>query len=211
MSDHPEAITPCIARKRYIPDELIVLNKDRIYEFTPTRVLTAWEAIRPRADIAGGLSVYYPERGFKISKIYNSSWQLVHWYCDIIRFHFPVCFFQQPPSSPASRPLPASGDTLPFQPSSPSSSPVYYEDLLLDIVINPTGQVQVLDADELADALEQGLIDSDTVCLALRQLNDLLTCIASGDFLRLQQPVLDLEQSILSGQARPLTAIPSPH
>lgn len=152
-----------IIRKRFIPDECLVLNKDRICHMAPDLVLTAWETLKPRADIAGGFSAYYPERGFKISHIYDHNHDTVYWYCDIIR-------------------------------AAISGQELYYEDLLLDVVLMPDGQIKILDADELADALEQKLIDEDTCCLALRQMNDLLTYIYSGDFRELQQPILELER-----------------
>lgn len=162
MADHP-----VITRRRFIPDECIELNKDHIYEYTSSRILTAWQSIKPRADIAGGISVYYPEQGWKISKIYNHQHQLVYWYCDIINMKL-------------------------------SSDHIYYEDLLLDVVLTNDGQIKILDADELADALEQDLITQEMGCQALRQLNELLTHIYAGQFHELQEPVLTLEQTLFS-------------
>ncbi len=178
MSDYPHFASPCIVRRRYIPDELTFLDEDFVYELKEDRILTAWEAIHPRTDLMGGLSVYYPKQGFKISKCYDSNRQLVHWYCDIIRFHY---------HSPAF-----------------PSYPLYYEDLLLDVVIKNDGQIRVLDTDELADAMEQGIVSPETSCLALRRMHDLLHHIYSGEFARLQQPVLDLEKKIHSGEAKPI-------
>ena len=178
MSDHPYFNSPCIARRRYIPYEITLLTKDHIHQESPTCILTSWDSINPRLDLAGGISAYYPERGFKISKIHDSRHQLVHWYCDIIRFHYYSSSFPQ--------------------------YPLYYEDLLLDVVLKNDGQVRILDADELADALEQGLIDQETACLALRRLHDLLSCIYSGDFSTLQRPVLELEERIYPHKVNPL-------
>lgn len=165
MSDIPEHVT--ILRKRFIPNETTYLNKDTIYEMTSERIMTGWHTIKPRADIAGGLSAYYPEHGIKLSRIYNHNHQLVYWYCDIIRMQY-------------------------------TPDQVYYEDLLLDVILMPNGQIKVMDADELASALEQGLIDQETACLALRRLNDFLTTIYDGSITRLQQPILDLEQTLHS-------------
>lgn len=74
----------------------------------------------------------------------------------------------------------------------------------MDVVLKNDGQVRILDADELADALEQGLIDQETACLALRRLHDLLSCIYSGDFSTLQRPVLELEERIYPHKVNPL-------
>lgn len=154
-----------IIRKRYIPDECIVLGKDTIHHASDDLILTSWASIKPRSDISGGISAYYPKMGFKISKIFDKDHQLVHWYCDIIHTQMHDDSF-------------------------------YYEDLLLDVTISPDGAIRILDSDELADALEQGLITAEQACLALRRLNDLLSYIYSGEFVKLQQPILDLEKKL---------------
>lgn len=154
-----------IIRRRFIPDECIELNKDHIYELTPSRILTAWQSIKPRADISGGISAYYPEQGFKISRIYDHEHRPIYWYCDIISMHL-------------------------------TPGRIYFEDLLLDVVLTTDGQIKILDSDELADALEQGLISQEMACIALRRLNDLLNHIYKGSFSTLQQPVLELERTL---------------
>ena len=57
-----------------------------------------------------------------------------------------------------------------------------YSDLLVDVVIYPDGAVRVVDLDEAADALEQGLITADMLTTALRSTNKLLTYIHQGSF-----------------------------
>ena len=57
-----------------------------------------------------------------------------------------------------------------------------FSDLLIDVVIYPDGTVRVVDLDEAADALEQGLITADMLARALRSTNQLLTCIHQGRF-----------------------------
>ena len=158
-----------ITRRRFIPDELIRLSDDQIYEVSEDLVLSAWTSIKPRKDLYAGISAYYPKLGFKLSRLYDSDYHPLYWYCDIIRF---------------------SGE----------GKDLYYEDLLLDVVIRPGGIVRVLDADELADALEEKLIDEATVCLALRQMNDLLTRIREDRLGELQQPVLELEADLFRNE-----------
>ena len=57
-----------------------------------------------------------------------------------------------------------------------------FSDLLVDVVIFPDGKVRVVDLDEAADALEQGLITADMLTQALRSTNKLLTYIYQGRF-----------------------------
>ena len=57
-----------------------------------------------------------------------------------------------------------------------------FSDLLIDVVIFPDGTVRVVDLDEAADALEQGLISSEMLTQALRSTNHLLTYIHQGKF-----------------------------
>lgn len=60
-----------------------------------------------------------------------------------------------------------------------------FSDLLIDVVIFPDGTVRVVDLDEAADALEQGLITADMLAQALRSTNLLLTYIHQGKFAEL--------------------------
>ena len=55
-------------------------------------------------------------------------------------------------------------------------------DLLADIKIYGDGKVEVVDLDEIADAMEQGLITQQMAMTALRRLNDLLQIIYQGNF-----------------------------
>lgn len=55
-------------------------------------------------------------------------------------------------------------------------------DLLIDVIIYPDGTVHVVDLDEAADALEQGLITSEQLTRALRSANKLLSYIHQNRF-----------------------------
>lgn len=57
-----------------------------------------------------------------------------------------------------------------------------FSDVLIDVIILPNGTVQVVDLDEAAEALEQGLITSGMLTQALRSTNMLLSCIYQGSF-----------------------------
>ena len=57
-----------------------------------------------------------------------------------------------------------------------------FSDLLIDVIIFPDGTVQVVDLDEAADALEQGLITASMLSQALRSTDKLLSCIRKNRF-----------------------------
>lgn len=65
-----------------------------------------------------------------------------------------------------------------------------FSDLLIDVVIFPDGTIRVVDLDEAADALEQGLITADMLAGALRSTNKLLTYIHQGRFSELTECML---------------------
>ena len=66
-----------------------------------------------------------------------------------------------------------------------------FSDLLIDVVIFPDNTVRVVDLDEAADALEQGLITADMLTQALRSTNKLLTYIHQGRFSELTKCMAD--------------------
>ena len=53
-------------------------------------------------------------------------------------------------------------------------------DLLIDVIIYPNGEVRVVDLDEAADAVEQGLMSKELLVQALRTTNNLLNYIYQG-------------------------------
>ena len=53
----------------------------------------------------------------------------------------------------------------------------------------PSGRIKVMDLDELADALEQGLITQEQTINCMKQLNDLLTLIYRDKFDTLTEPL----------------------
>ena len=66
-----------------------------------------------------------------------------------------------------------------------------FSDLLIDVVIFPDGTVRVVDLDEAADALEQGLITADMLSRALRSTNKLLSYIYQGRLSELTKCMTD--------------------
>lgn len=139
-------------RKRLIPEECIPLKDDTLVKQTDDIIVTSWNCLRPKTTFQYGASCYFLKEGIKVSKFYRADGSLYCWYCDVVEYDFP-----EP-------------DTL------------IITDLLADVVLFPDGRLRVLDLDELAQALDKGLISTDTLKLALVRLNTLLTAIYEGRF-----------------------------
>ena len=138
-------------RRRFIPDELILLKDDIIYFADEKMIKTKWNVLKPRKDFAKGISWYYIKEGWKISRFMDKSDKLVYYYCDIID----VVFDEEKNSCTVN-------------------------DLLADVIIYPDGRVYVVDIEEIADAFERGIINAKTVKKSLRQLDALLKIIYAG-------------------------------
>ena len=151
-------------RKRYIPNESILLKDDQILLAKDNLIVTRWKTLKPRKDICCGYSAYFIDKGFKVSKMYNADKQLVYWYCDII-------------------------DTV----YNPENNTYVFQDLLADVLIYPDGSVHVVDLDEISDLLDQGIIDASVASKALRFLNDLLQIIYKNEFSTYQKIIEDIE------------------
>jgi len=144
---------PVILRRRYIPYEIVDISSDELLFRSNDMLITKWTAIKPRSDFYGGVSFTFLNKGYKLSRFYDEEGKFLYWYCDIIEVLYD-----------------ASADTYTLN------------DLLLDIKIFPDGRVVLLDSDELAAAIEGGLITGKQACMSLRTLDDLLKMIYSGSF-----------------------------
>ena len=71
-------------RRRFLPDEVTELKDDTVLFLSDDLILTKWNVLKPRKDIAYGISAYFIDLGIKVSKVYNASEELVYWYCDIV-------------------------------------------------------------------------------------------------------------------------------
>ncbi len=144
---------PIILRKRYIPDETVDISRDELLYRDESLLITKWKAIKARPDIGWGISFAFLNDGYKIARFYDNSGNFIYWYCDIIDVWYD------------------------------SGSDTYtLVDLLLDIKLMPDGKIKVLDADELAEALENKMITTEQACRALRTLNKLLGMEYEGNF-----------------------------
>lgn len=168
-------------RRRIIPDECVLLEDDVILYRDREVIITRWETLRPKKTLHHGLSCYFLERGFKVSKFYDHEGRLISWYCDIISHTW-----------------------------DPETDTYIVTDLLADVIVYPDGSVRVVDLDELADAQRDGLITGEQMQLALRHLDKLLRLIYKGAFPRLQKYIEDAEQAEQAGELPVSASLPSP-
>lgn len=73
---------PKLYRKRFIPDEIVELKDDRIVYHEGNIMITEWDVLHPKAKFSHGISCYYMDKGWKISKFLNKKKELVYYYCD---------------------------------------------------------------------------------------------------------------------------------
>lgn len=151
-------------RRRIIPEECVFLKDDVILYQDSEVIITRWNTLHPKKTLHHGLSCYFLERGFKVSKFYDHDNQLISWYCDIISHTY-----------------------------DPDTNTYIFTDLLADVIIYPDGFVRVVDLDELADAQRDHLITPEELQMALRRLDKLLSLIYKGAFPRLQKYIEDYE------------------
>jgi predicted RNA-binding protein associated with RNAse of E/G family len=154
---------PKLYRRRFIPKELIYLKDDEIITMEDELIITKWNTLHPRKDIARGISAYYLDKGIKVSKLFNEHDELVYWYCDIIQMK-----------------------------KDNEKNTVIIEDLLIDVLLYEDGTMRILDLDELAAALEQKLISTEEATYALKVLDSLLQIIYTNNFYKLQELINNL-------------------
>lgn len=156
---------PTLYRKRIIPDEIVLLDKDRIIYSDDNHIMTVWNTIRPKKILHHGCSCYFLDEGFKVSKFYREDGSLIYWYCDIITHTYDE-----------------------------ANNAYIFTDLLADVLVYPDGEVQVVDVGEIADALTDGTLTIDQMIPALRSLDKLLNIIYSGHFSSIQDRINQIEK-----------------
>ena len=149
---------PLLYRKRIIPDECILLKDDEILSWDDERIVTRWNALRPKKELHHGYSCYFLKEGYKVSKFYRADGSLLYHYCDIITHEYTA-----------------------------SENKLVVTDLLADVIIYPDGFVKVVDLDELNSALDDGALTLDMLKKALNNLSHLLDLIYSGEFKKYQE------------------------
>lgn len=144
---------PSIYRQRYIPYETVDISGDELLFRSKELLITRWDAIKPRADFSKGVSFTFLDEGFKISRYYDHNGIFLYWYCDIVEVQYDEK---------------VDAYTL--------------VDLLLDIKVMADSTLKVLDAGELAEALESNLVNIEQACRALKTMDHILRMIDDGKF-----------------------------
>lgn len=149
---------PILYRRRIMPEECIHLKDDIILACNDDIILTKWNTLKPKKILHHGYSCYFLKEGFKVSQFLREDNSLLYWYCDIVEYLFDK-----------------------------ENNVLTTLDLLADVVIHPDGSVEVLDLDELAVTLKQGILSQDLLEKCLMRLNRLLQIIYRGEFSTLQK------------------------
>lgn len=157
--------TPELYRKRLIPEQNIPLKDDTILFSSDEIIVTKWNTINPKTEFNHGTSCYFFKEGIKVSKFYRADNSLLYWYCDIVEYEY-----------------------------NESLNRLTVVDLLADVIIYPDKTVKVVDLDEMADALGQGIISPELLQLGLYRLNELLARIYNGTFADMQD-ILETHES----------------
>lgn len=149
---------PSMYRKRYIPDEIKSLEKDEILYMSDDVIVTKWDTFRPKKNFSNGISCTFVNKGFKISKFMDNNGKLVYYYCDIIHSDY----YKE-------------------------ENKWIFTDLLADVKIYPDGRTEIVDLDEVSEALKSGIISTETVCELMENLNSLLGIIYSGEWRKMTE------------------------
>ncbi len=146
-----------LRRKRYIPEETILLKDDILMEANDEVIITTWKTLNPKSAFSHGCSCYFLKEGVKVSKFYRFDNSLLYWYCDIVEYEW-----------------------------NEDRTELTVSDLLADVIVYPDGHWKVVDLDELADAMESSLITPAQATKALRQLHELLSLLYRNKFDKMQ-------------------------
>lgn len=153
---------PDLYRERFIPKEVRPLKDDEILRCDDELIVTSWKAFKEKPYLSYGYSCYYLKKGCKISKFYDPAGNFHCWYCDIVSYKY-----------------------------NESENSLIISDLLADVVVFPSGEMRVLDLDELVEAHDKNLIDTDMLKRSLLSLNRLLTDIHSIGIEAIGKPITD--------------------
>jgi len=151
---------PKLYRRRFIPDECIHLKDDVILYMDDDIIVTSWTFLKPKVNRSHAYSVYYLNRGYKVSRVYDNDNNIIFWYCDII-------------------------DTV----YNNDDNSIIFNDLLADVVYYPDGKSKVLDLDEVAEAMSDGLVSDDMIKKGLLSLSKLLKELYAHGIESLDAPI----------------------
>lgn len=158
---------PELYRRRLIPEELIPLKDDVILHCDDEIIVTKWKTLHPKSQFSHGASCYFMKKGFKISKFYMASGELLYWYCDIVDYAYEE-----------------------------EQNRLTVIDLLADVIVHPDGSYKVVDLDEMGEAYKTGILPGDLLINALIRLDNLLKSIYNDEFKELQRKLEIWEEPV---------------
>ena len=161
-------------RRRFIPNELTYLKDDELLAYNDEIIVTRWNSLKPRSDFSGGSSTYYRKKGIKISRIIDNNGNFLHWYCDIVTECGPEALDVDNRCK-----LRNGADLFLLNDEARNNRVIVYQDLLIDVIVNPNGLIEVADLNELADARKAGLINPEMADKALYTAADYLRLLYS--------------------------------
>lgn len=142
-----------VIRKRLIPFEEVDISGDEQLYFDGEVLLTRWFPIKPRKDIGWGISHTQAKEGYKVSAFYDRQGEFKYWYWDVID----AAFY-------------------------PENNRLVVRDLLVDVVADAQFHVQILDREEVNEALALGLITDREVSYIEKVTDKILDMISLRSF-----------------------------
>lgn len=144
---------PKMFRRRFIPNENVLLENDKIIKLTDEIIITKWDVLKKRTDFTHGVSCYFLKDNIKVSKFIDANENIIYWYCDIIDWNY-----------------------------NSNENSYTFNDLLVDVIIYENGFVKVVDIAELSSSFKNGIISAELLTKALTTVDNLLTTIYNGNF-----------------------------
>ena len=140
-------------RKRFIPNEIVDISNDEVLERNSNIIVTRWKPIKPRKDIARGISYVFLRRGYKISKIFDNNGKFIYWYCDVLEYTYDK-----------------------------EKDEYVFIDLLADVKVYPDGKTEVMDFSELTEAFRNKVITGAQLLSAIKSINMLMEMVQNESF-----------------------------
>ncbi len=141
-------------RKRFIPNEIVDVSGDEVIKIEDGLIVTRWLPIHPKKDVGSGESFIHYKDGYKISIFYDKEGKFLYYYVDIIDYEYDE-----------------KEDCWTFI------------DLLVDVKYDGKEKFEVLDMDELEEAINTNLITDKMFLKAIQTLNNVISLIDEGEFL----------------------------
>lgn len=142
-----------IYRKRFQPDECVLLKDDEIIYSDASYICTKWDTLKPRNDFDNGASIYDIEHGVKVSKFCKND-EIVYYYIDIIEMEY-----------------------------NEEDDTYLCTDYVLDIILETDlSKYKILDEDEFDELIEKGMFNTKQITDTYNKLNFMKNCIDNDHF-----------------------------